>query len=201
MLEASYRAGVVGGQRIKRCPIEIKDKPLNADNKVTFNNKKKANSNEFICESGLSDVYYSRKRKVRHRVVNGATVFQGFYELPQRLRPCANDKTLNFYYSKWLGERHAQKYVVLPSSNPLQIASLAQNSEVLDRQLEFNGILSYLYYKEGNIQFDQLAPQSRFQFDLNNKTEFRSTLLEKVLFPILSETQYAMDILTQLMKP
>ena len=185
MLEASYRAGVVSGQRIKRCPIEIKDKPLNAENKVTFNNKKKANSNEFICESGLSDVYYSRKRKVRHRVVNGATVFQGFYELPQGLRPCANDKTLNFYYSKWLGERHGQKYVVLPSSNPLQIASLAQNSEVLDRQLEFNGILSYLYYKEGKIQFDQLAPQSRFQFDLNNKTEFRSNSIGKSIVSYL----------------
>ena len=122
---------------------------------------------------------------MRHRVVNGATVFQGFYELPQRLRPCANDKTLNFYYSKWLGERHAQKYVVLPSSNPLQVASLAQKSEVLDRQLEFNGILSYLYYKEGNIQFDQLAPQSRFQFDLNNKTEFRSNSIGKSIVSYL----------------
>ena len=44
-------------------------------------------------ESGLSDVFFPQK-KVRHRVVNGATVFQGFYELPQRLRPCANDSSI-----------------------------------------------------------------------------------------------------------
>ena len=69
---------------------------------VKWNN---SSDKEFICETGNADTYFSGKNKVAHKIINGVIVFPDFYELPQRLKPCANDKTLNFYYSRWLGER------------------------------------------------------------------------------------------------
>ena len=140
---------------------------------------------EFICETGNQDTYFSGKNKIAHKSINGVTVFPDYYELPQRLKPCANDKTLNFYYSKWLGERNGLRYMVPASASPLEFSSSLQNSKFLDKQLKHNGILSYLYYQDGKIIFDKLAPQSRFQFTLNNETEFRSNSIGKSIVSYL----------------
>lgn len=134
---------------------------------------------EFICETENADTYFSGKNRIAHKNINGVTVFQDFWELPQRLNPCANDKTLNFYYSRWLGERNGLRYTVPASAKPSELSSSLQESKFLEKQLKHNGTLSYLYYQDGKIIFDKLAPQSRFQFTLNNETEFRSNSIGK----------------------
>ena len=149
---------------------------------VKWNN---SSDKEFICETGNADTYFSGKTKVAHKNINGFIVFPDFYELPERLKPCVNDKTLNFYYSKWLGERNGVRYLVSASVKPSNLLSSLQESKFLEKQLNHNGILSYLYYQDGKIIFDKLAPQSRFQFTLNNETEFRSNSIGKSMVSYL----------------
>ena len=140
----------------------------------------------FLCEVKSPKAYTSHGKKIKHVTrEDGVTTFPGYYELPQNLKPCANDATLTFHYKKWLSERHGPRFQARPSDSPRELKHSIKESEFLDKQLQKNGVLSYLYFADGAIIYDAIAPQSRFGFPLNEKTEFRSNSIGKSIVSYL----------------
>lgn len=145
----------------------------------------------FICNKKVSNTYKSRGKKVKHINKNGLTVFQidngEATELPDYLYPCVNDKTLNHFYSKWNTLlKDTNKYKIRPSAAPSQLKFLPLNSKFLDKQLQHNEILSYLFYDNGIVKYDELAPQNRFKFSLSNNTLFISNSVGKSIISYLA---------------
>jgi len=156
----------------------------NKDSAAWWAKTTQSGKNGFVCENKISEVYKKRGREIEHVVRDGTIFFltngQETNELPSYLDPCMNDETLSHYYSKKLDElRRDSKYIINPSSSPNEFEFDVINSNFLNQQLKHNEILSYLFYKDGKIIHDGLAPQSRFTFSLNEKTEFVSASVGK----------------------
>ena len=133
----------------------------------------------FMCDKNLADYYTSEGKPVEHVAYqNGFTKFTDFDDLPSRLQPCANDITIQRYYRKWLSERSKAKYQVLPTA-PSKLNFATKDSDFVKHQLKTNGVLSYLFFDNGAVTHDALPPDGRFDFDLNEATEFRGNSLGK----------------------
>ena len=157
---------------------------------------KKLRSDGYICEPRLTDTYTSHRRKIEHSyrptntsVMKDYTTYIVLFgdrgEMPQQLNPCPNDRTLNFYYKIWLNEISDHTYIATPSPKPREFENLHKDNEFLNKQLQHNGVLSYLYYSNGKIIYDGLAPQSRFDFKLDDNTEMRSNSIGKSIVSYL----------------
>ena len=143
-------------------------------------NQSSSSAEGFFCEPNSSGPFTSFGKKIEHRThSSGVIEFPGRYELPQNLKPCPNDKTLSSHYMKWLGEIYKPNQQVLAADNPSTFKSALSDNQFLDEQLQYNGILSYLFYSNGTIIHDGIAPQARFNFTLDNETEFRSNSVGK----------------------
>ena len=132
----------------------------------------------FWCQSDIVKTYKARGKKIKHVVRDDILFFPRAggekTELPDYLYPCVNDKTLNHYYLKSLGAQKPPHHII-PASNKInRIESELIENKFLTEQLKRNEILSYLFYKNGKVVHDVLAPQNRFSFQLNDKTKFVS---------------------------
>ncbi len=138
-----------------------------------------SNKDGFICSKDPSKkvTYTSQGRDITYYMSGEVTIFAKS-ELPNYLEPCVNDETLEHYYSKWLGTG-TQKYDIKPGDESKKLKQKLLKSEFLSNQLENNEILSYLYYDNGIVKYDQVVPENRFGFQINNKTLFRSNSVGK----------------------
>ena len=125
--------------------------------------------------------YFSGDRVAPHQnTAGGVALFEGRSELPQYLSPPPNDATLSHYYGKWLRERNDfAKYRVSPAATPSPFEFDLEPNEFLAEQLRTRSILSYLFYTDGAIKYDGLAPNERFSFNLNDSTPLRSNSVGK----------------------
>lgn len=131
-------------------------------------------------------VYKSRDNVVDHSVTSdGVTKFSGYVEMPQNLHPAPDDRTISYYYDKWLKERSGPRYQVDPGSFQKELGFSLKTNEFLDSHLRTSGVLSYLYFEKYKIIYDEIAPQNRFSFALNNDTEFRSNSIGKSIVSYL----------------
>ena len=125
-------------------------------------------------------VYKSYGKLVDHWVTSdGVTKFSGSVEMPQNLNPAPDDKTISYYYGEWLESRSWPRYQVDPGSFQKQLEFSLKTNDFLDSQMRTSGVLSYLYFEKNKIMYDEIAPQNRFSFALNNNTEFRSNSIGK----------------------
>ena len=125
--------------------------------------------------------YTSNGRPIAHvELNNGVTIFPASWELPQFLIPPPNDATLSHYFNKWLDNRgQFGRYQVQPKGNAVPFREKLASSNFLEKQLQEKSVLSYLYYDGGELTHDALAPSGRFDFKLDNTTEFRSNSVGK----------------------
>ena len=109
----------------------------------------------------------------------GVTKFSGYVEMPENLHPAPDDKTISYYYDEWLKSRSGPRYQVDSGSFQKQLEFSLKTNDFLDTQMRTSGVLSYLYFEKNKIIYDEIAPQNRFSFALNNNTEFRSNSIGK----------------------
>jgi hypothetical protein len=113
----------------------------------------------------------------------GITVFDGF-ELPQFLNPTPNDRTLEFYFFRWLGERRG--FRVDGSETPRPLSFNVVPNEYLSHELRYSSMLSYLMYDDGAVIYDDIAPSNRFpNLTISEDTPFRSQSVGKSLVSYL----------------
>ena len=114
------------------------------------------------------------------------------YKYPQRYwipeenpKPKPNYMTLVyelFRYSEWT--KPASKFLVKRSQKPYNFKfNVTKNKfdKHIDRALNRSGLLSYLYYENGEIKIDKISPEKRFGKFLKKDTMYKSHSVGKSL--------------------
>jgi CubicO group peptidase (beta-lactamase class C family) len=127
------------------------------------------------------DAHTSFGRVIEHKEHPGGFVtYPGRWELPQELDPHPNDQTVSLHYERWLSEiTRGPLTTINPSLNPSMFNFELRSSEYLTSHLATSNVLSYLFYENGKIIYDELAPAGRYSFEVSDRTEFRSNSIGK----------------------
>lgn len=187
LYQADYKPGPIDGKWGRRTEAALvaflQDKELEYDGELSQNEL------ELLRVAPAGDrfrniQYTSFGRKISSRTSPlGITVFDGF-ELPQFLEPTPNDRTLEFYWTRWLREKKGFKVYGSDTPRPLSFGSLP--NEYLSHELRYSSMLSYLMYADGVVIFDGVAPYDRFSnLTITDDTPFRSQSVGKSLVSYL----------------
>jgi len=71
------------------------------------------------------------------------------------------------------------KYLVKRSDDPYTFQSNLIEDKYIDKQLNKSGLLSYLYFENGEIKIDKISPKNRFGKFIDDDTKFRSMSVGK----------------------
>jgi len=66
------------------------------------------------------------------------------------------------------------KYLVKRSDDPYKFQSNLIEDKYIDKQLNKSGLLSYLYFENGEIKIDKISPKNRFGKFMDDNTKFKS---------------------------
>jgi len=126
--------------------------------------------------------YTSNERPVKSRQIGDITTF-GTSELPQYLKPAPNDATLVHYFKIWRDEKNAfDSYDVQPSGNASQFEYELKTNAFLTEQMQTKSLVSYLYYNDGKIIYDEIWPSDRNRgIKIEDSTHLRSNSIGKSL--------------------
>jgi hypothetical protein len=86
----------------------------------------------------------------------------GWY-IPQYVKPEPNFATLEYYLQHELADPAAQQRLSAPASEkPTSLNFNVQSNSFLSNEMQTTGLLSYLYYDDGKIIYDEITSQQRF---------------------------------------
>lgn len=114
-----------------------------------------------------------------------ATVFKESWNLPFKRNP--KYETLLYYLYRDT-ESHKNfdpltyewlKYEVKPAKKAMTLKSDIKPFAVADEQIRTTGILSYLFFENGQIKVDKKSPRNRFGDFISDSTKFRSNSVGK----------------------
>ena len=87
------------------------------------------------------------------------------------------DTLLYYVWDFTYGIRNS--YEVKPSKEPYEFKFNLIEDKFVKKQMKTKGILSYLYYQDGEVLIDELSPKERLGEFLNNETKFYSMSMSK----------------------
>ena len=93
-----------------------------------------------------------------------------------------NDATLEYYYlmQDWYRESHAEEfYVIQPSNNFFQFNKALKTHKKIDKEMKKGTIFSFLYFEDGDVIYDHLPPEDRFNMSLSENSYFASNSMGK----------------------
>ena len=91
-----------------------------------------------------------------------------------------NRDTLIYYLWKYsYRDRSSHLKEFKPTNNSYDFKFNLIEDEFLKKQMKTKGILSYLYYQDGEVLIDELSPKERLGEFLNNETKFYSMSMGK----------------------
>ena len=116
---------------------------------------------------------------------NKARVYREGWVLPFKRNP--NYETLLYYLYKYTESHKAfdpltyqwLRYEIKPSNKKMQLKSNVKPFALAGKQMQTKGILSYLFFENGEITVDEISPRNRFGDFISNKTQFRSNSMGK----------------------
>jgi hypothetical protein len=104
------------------------------------------------------------------------------WNIPEYIQPDPNDETLKFYLNRQLNDPlDFDKWIILPSKMPTRFQSEIKKSEFLSKQMMETPIVSYLYFDDGKIVYDEKSPKERFGYIVNDTTRLLSNSVGKSL--------------------
>ena len=89
------------------------------------------------------------------------------------------DTLLYYVWDFTYGIRNS--YEVKPSKEPYEFKFNLIEDKYVKKQMKTKGILSYLYYQDGEVLIDEFSPKERLGEFLNNETKFYSMSMSKSL--------------------
>ena len=103
------------------------------------------------------------------------------YELPDKLNYQPNDATIAHYYVKNDSIRsHANNaYKIQPASTFYKFNRNVERNKDIELEMKTKTILSYLYFEDGEIIYDEVAPSERFNMVFDNTSYFSSHSMGK----------------------
>lgn len=187
LYQADYNPGPIDGEWGRRTEGALV--AFLQDNGLEYDGELSQNELTLLREAPVGDSFRSIQYTTFGREISsntsplGITVFDGF-ELPQFLNPTPNDRTLEFYFFRWLGERRGFKVDGSDTPRPLSFNSVP--NEYLRHELRYSSMLSYLMYDNGAVIYDDIAPSNRFpNLTISEDTPFRSQSVGKSLVSYL----------------
>ena len=87
------------------------------------------------------------------------------------------DTLLYYVWDLTYGLRNS--YEVKPSKEPYEFKFNLIEDKIIKKQMKTKGILSYLYYQDGEVLIDEFSPKERLGEFLNNETKFFSMSMGK----------------------
>ena len=92
-----------------------------------------------------------------------------------------NRDTLIFYLWKYSyrDRAHYMREILKPTNNSYDFKFNLIEDKYLKKQMKTKGILSYLYYQDGEVLIDEFSPKERLGKFLNNETKFYSMSMSK----------------------
>lgn len=111
----------------------------------------------------------------------GVTIYNGNRdELPNLANPIPNTPTLNFYLGRYIDSVNWWRtYRVSPSPSPYRFVSAVEPQPYVQQQMATTGLLTYLFWDNGRIVYDEITPQSRFGGSYTDRTPYHSQSMGK----------------------
>ena len=102
------------------------------------------------------------------------------WALPQWVKPEPNYETLKHYGKKYIRDINGFSYYEInPSGKTKELHSNLKKNDFLKSQMETTGLLSYLYWDNNKIIYDEISKPKRFGKIFNNKTHYPSMSIGK----------------------
>ena len=112
-------------------------------------------------------------------VQSEVTLYDGYY-IPQYVTPHPNYETLEFYLKRNIYDIDGfETYKVTPASNPKRLESDLYSNSYLQAQMDTTGLLSYLFWSDGQIVFDEKSKRDRFGLWFDDETLYPSQSVGK----------------------
>lgn len=111
----------------------------------------------------------------------GVNLYNGAYLIPQNLRTRPNDETISHfqYRNETQVIYNANSRIISPTVPARTFKKELESSSRVEKIMSNSAALSYLYFENGKIIYDYLAPQERFWTEINNDTYFSSHSIGK----------------------
>jgi len=112
------------------------------------------------------------------------------YRYPERYwipeenpKPKPNYITLAYEFFRYsiYEKPKVMKYSINPSKTSYKFQSNLIEEKYIDKQLNKSGLLSYLYFENGEIKIDKISPKNRFGKFIDDDTKFRSMSVGKTM--------------------
>ena len=109
------------------------------------------------------------------------TIYES-WDIPEYVKPDPNLETLRFYFKRQIdGPDHFDKWSVLPSKSPMPIERSLQKNSFLTEQMDTTSIVSYLFYDDGKVIYDEKSPDNRLGDMVDDQTKLLSNSMGKSL--------------------
>lgn len=115
------------------------------------------------------------------RAPEKVTEYKG-WSIPQYVKPDPNLATLRHYFMKdyaLISDPVIGWYKVKPSSNPSNFLKNLRESSFLKSEFETSALLSYLYFEDGAVVYDEKSPEHRLGDLYKDNTPFLSNSVGK----------------------
>ena len=89
-----------------------------------------------------------------------------------------NRDTLIYYLWNY-AFRNVDNYEIKPSTKPYEFKFNLIDDQFVKKQMKTKGIMSYLYFQEGQILIDEISPKEQMGEFINNETKFYSMSMGK----------------------
>ena len=83
------------------------------------------------------------------------------------------------YYLWYYAFRNKDNYEIKPAKKPYEFKFNLIDDQFVKKQMKTKGILSYLYFQDGQILIDEISPKERFGEFIDNDTPFDSMSMGK----------------------
>ena len=134
--------------------------------------------NETKFSQNLCDKFSNNKIKIKNKALSATNI--AYHSNPNR-------DTLIYYlwkYSYRDRSQHLKEFKPTNSSydfkfNLIEDEFIKKQTKAVKKQMKTKGILSYLYYQDGEVLIDELSPKEQLGEFLNNETKFYSMSMGK----------------------
>ena len=104
------------------------------------------------------------------------------WEIPEYVKPDPNFETLKFYLNRQITDKNIfDKWIVFPSKETKEFEKEIKVNSFLNNEIKKSSIVSYLFFDNGKIIYDEKSPEDRFGNIVNDKTKLLSNSMGKSL--------------------
>ena len=104
------------------------------------------------------------------------------WDIPEYVKPDPNLETLKFYLKRQIDSpKKFDKWNIQPSKSPTPFSYSIRKNAFLTKQMETTSIVSYLFFDNGEIVYDEKSPSNRLGDLVNDETKLLSNSMGKSL--------------------